>query len=365
MLAISPNGRADANCHFSTADQSLISPLLNGVATASFPIFKKFLSVLLWLTLIVPILAFIHKKITGRMSAVWAFLLWQNRTSSKQPAPHPPAPLSTEPVHTTSTSGESPITSPASKLDEPPPISPAQEPDKIFPATDVSVIDVNQGPFLAKIEALLDATSLDSETKKAILANAKWMVDHNWRLNFIEKFITISIEMENNGLFNKLPRDLAPQKWFLVPKAHKKQNKILISRGRSMYGLWKKSYLKSMEKCKNNYRKFLATKNLDLDDCEHKFCFTDKRRHNYGTEMNNHPLDLAIAAIIYPPETKFCLQYTPDKLDEVFRNRNITLEEAENFLAAQYAYAQGIMRHVQTFPGREGDMVHIYDRFEP
>ncbi|MDR2677387.1 MAG: hypothetical protein LBB26_02365 [Puniceicoccales bacterium] len=347
------------------------------VVKTVFSLPKKILSLLLWLTLIIPLLAFFHAKITGSPSRLWLFLTWSSNPPQRMAVSPgtPQLPPQAPPSDSPSDSFQS-----ASDTDDESDMKPdAPKPNEENPADDVTIEapeDIHaddSGEHVQlfdwekftsdNVQEITDAL-LDEALKAELIKHVKWMVAQRWQPEFIRSVLASSINMEKDDIFSSLPEGIVPDKWFLVPRANERIREMLTHQTKGDLGLWTAEGTQALNKCESAYVEF--QKNNGLDGIGAKL-MSRYAMAGYTRKADGDPFNLLIASTIYPPNTKFhFLEPNVQAGVTTFLNQHgITLDQARNFLAAQYAFAQGMMRHIKKFPGRDGDKISVFRRMWP
>jgi hypothetical protein len=345
----------------------------SNTATGSFPLLKKLLSILIWLTLLIPAVAFFHMEITGAPSRIWLLLTWQDAAPPGQPAP-------IQNFQQISQSVPSPVKNPIPII---PHAGAPAKPDSQVPDT-MPIVDpsapihvplkpepaFNWAEFIAEITSLIRGESLDAKIETALIANVEWMANERWQPEFIRRFVDLSLQMETAGVFFSLPKCLRPNKWFLVPRAHERNIKCMRQQLAApeaplgKMGLWKLKHQKALNKCDAAYAKFLEDRNLN--EIEQKL-MSNYAMAGWNKKADEDLFNWLAADIIYSPGMKFRFQkpYTPDAIAAALDKLSVTRDQALSVLAGKYAHAQGMLRHMEKFPGRDGDVVSVYRRLWP
>jgi hypothetical protein len=349
-----------------------------------FSLWKKILSILLWLTLITPLVAFFHVKVAGSPSHIWLFLTWRKESPLGVSAPHsfqqpPPqiSPDATDLISPQAITGDGKATAVHEDIptaeDTPAGEKPADDvvPDAPPPpVVDVVIPPFDWDGFRDKMVSAIRSTPLSDEIKAALVEHLEWMIAQRWRPKFIERTIIYSLQMEAAGVFSALPERLIPNEWFLVSKANKR---MLLNFQRSAKNpgapadtddLWKSNHLQLLRRCDDAYAKFLEDNGLDKVAGPLMSMYADA---GYAGKADGDVFNWAIADIIYPPGTEFHFKkpHIQEDITTALDKKGLTQEQVRNFLAAKYAFAQGMMRKVKEFPARSGDEVTVFRRLWP
>jgi hypothetical protein len=229
---------------------------------------------------------------------------------------------------------------------------------------------VDWDAFTDRILQTINTATLKAGIKEDLIEHLKWMITQRWQPEFIERTITYSIQMEKDAVFFPLPEVLDPNKWFLVPKANKRIYLVLRHHNTNQkapaatYDLWETKCLQLLRATEDIYDEFL--KNNGLGEIEGKL-MSKYLLYEGAEQADGDVFNWLIADIIYPRGTKFRVQksHTQEDVTTVLRKMAMTPEQVGNFLAAKYAFAQGMMRHIKEFPGRSGNEVSVYRRLWP
>ncbi|MDR1457221.1 MAG: hypothetical protein LBI34_04210 [Puniceicoccales bacterium] len=346
----------------------------NLVTAKSFPAWKKVCSIFVLLTLIVPLVAFLHKMITGSPSRIWLFLIWEVASPGPQRNIESLSPETTTTIAPIAAQGD------ASQSDPMPVVHQEGTVDDVAESVvnAPSPLSVPQQQLYDELVARINESAPGDEIEAKLIAHVRWMIDEGYQHEFIIRTIDFSLEMEGRHIFSCLTKTILPDRYFLVPNARDRIDlRLRQHRSGDKLGLFCKSSAESLETCERNYKALMSGKELDK--------IAEVMMSQYGLDgligkADSDVLNSAVAAFVYRPGENFRTEKipTPDEVlcqikhvrERMLMGRGqrqteypeVTHAQVLDWLALMYAFSQGLMRHMPIFPGREGDVVHTYRR---